>query len=187
MQNSSYTLDSTFIFNNLSLLRSKKPLIHNITNFVAMQIIANSLLAIGASPIMAHSKNELAEIIQIADALVINIGTLDEVWVKSITYAQQLANTKSIPIIFDPVGAGATKCRTHIAHVILKNGIKILRGNAPEIMKLVDDTIVTKGVNSICESIAAIHAASILAKRNENPAIATKQIKQLIEECKTSC
>src|SRR5579863_8863807 len=95
-------INSNDILRDLNLVRQQSPIIHNVTNFVVMQTTANLLLAMGASPIMAHSPEELSDIVAISNALVINIGTLDKAWVNSIELAQQAAQLKKIPIIFDP-------------------------------------------------------------------------------------
>ena len=93
---------------NLVLVREKRPLIHNITNYVVMQYTANALLALGASPVMAHAVEEMEEMASLADALVLNIGTLSGPWIEGMLVAGRTASRRKIPIILDPVGAGAT-------------------------------------------------------------------------------
>jgi hydroxyethylthiazole kinase len=162
------SLSSDKIFHDLNLLKQVNPLVHNITNLVVMQTTANMLLAIGASPLMAHAPEELAEIVAIAQALVINMGTLDQSWTESVKIAQALAIKKNIPIIFDPVGAGASRYRTETAKSILSTGVQILRGNASEIMALVDTEKKagnTKGVDATHDSIDALSAAKILSQQ----------------------
>jgi hydroxyethylthiazole kinase len=133
----------------LSKIRSDAPLIHNITNFVVMNSSANILLAIGASPVMAHCLAEVEEMTRLAGALVLNIGTLQEDWVASMIAAARKANTKGIPVILDPVGAGATTLRTTAVHDIMTQArVSVLRGNASEILSLAAAGIVTKGVDS---------------------------------------
>ena len=97
---------------NLAAIREKKPLIHSITNLVAMNFTANVILAMGASPVMAHARGEVEEMVAAADALVLNIGTLNEDWIGAMRKAAQKASRKRIPIVLDPVGAGATRLRT---------------------------------------------------------------------------
>ncbi|NOY10383.1 MAG: hydroxyethylthiazole kinase, partial [Spirochaetes bacterium] len=92
----------------LDIIREKKPLIHNITNFVVMNYTANALLAMGASPVMAHAPEEVEEMVSLAGALVLNIGTLTREWVSSMIKAGKKANELKIPVILDPVGSGAT-------------------------------------------------------------------------------
>jgi hydroxyethylthiazole kinase len=133
----------------LTKIRTDAPLIHNITNFVVMNSSANILLAVGASPVMAHCVAEVEEMTAMAGALVLNIGTLQEDWVESMIVAARKANTKGIPVILDPVGAGATTFRTAAAHKIMTHAeISVVRGNASEILSLTSSGIATKGVDS---------------------------------------
>ena len=97
---------------NLEALRAAQPLVHNITNFVVMNFTANALLAMGASPVMAHAAGEVEEMVALAGALVLNIGTLTEEWVESMIRAGRTAAARGTPIVLDPVGAGATRLRT---------------------------------------------------------------------------
>lgn len=150
---------------DLNLVREKSPLIHNITNYVVMNNTANALLAIGASPVMAHSTDEVAEMASIASALVLNIGTLEAEWVKAMLIAGKAAQANKIPIIFDPVGAGATSYRTKVCQQILEEcKPSIIRGNASEIMALVNSNAKTKGVDSTSSSDYALDSAKALAK-----------------------
>jgi hydroxyethylthiazole kinase len=96
---------------NLTQLRVVSPLVHNITNFVVMNFTANVLLAVGASPVMAHAMEEVEDMVAIAGALVINIGTLSPTWVEGMKLAMSAASKAGKPIILDPVGAGATPYR----------------------------------------------------------------------------
>ncbi|MFH2075117.1 MAG: hydroxyethylthiazole kinase, partial [Pseudomonadota bacterium] len=97
---------------NLKSVRAKKPLIHNITNYVVMNYTANALLACGASPVMAHAAEEVEEMVSFAGALVLNIGTLSPAWIDAMVKAGRRANERKVPIILDPVGSGATTLRT---------------------------------------------------------------------------
>ena len=133
----------------LTRIRQKAPLIHNITNFVVMNSSANILLAIGASPVMAHCRAEVAEMTSLASALVLNIGTIQEDWLESMICAAKTANSIGIPVILDPVGAGATILRTEAIKKIMKNcSISVLRGNCSEILSLESSDIKTKGVDT---------------------------------------
>jgi hydroxyethylthiazole kinase len=133
----------------LGRIRQTAPLIHNITNYVVMNSSANILLAVGASPVMAHCKAEVAEMTAMAGALVLNIGTLQEDWVEAMIIAGKKANAAGIPVILDPVGAGATALRTAAVRQIMEAcSITVLRGNASEIFSLVSADIKTKGVDS---------------------------------------
>ena len=149
---------------NLIAVREKKPLIHNITNFVVMNFTANALLAMGASPVMAHAINEVEEMVSFAGALVLNIGTLTDDWVDAMVKAGKRASENHTPIILDPVGAGATALRTLSAKkLIAETRISVLRGNASEILSLRHDDSTTKGVDSIHSVEDAARTAKILA------------------------
>lgn len=154
------------LIEDLEQVRSKSPLIHNITNYVVMNNTANALLAIGASPVMAHAKDEVAEMAGIASALVINIGTLDAAWVDSMIIAGKTASAKNTPVILDPVGVGATSYRTKVCKQII-NECKptIIRGNASEIMALCNSNVKTKGVDSTDSSETALDTAKLLAQQ----------------------
>lgn len=133
----------------LSRIREKAPLIHNITNFVVMNSSANILLAVGASPVMAHCRAEVEEMTSMAGALVLNIGTIQEDWLESMILAAKTANKVGIPVILDPVGAGATRLRTDaIREIMASASISVLRGNYSEVLSLGSDDIKTKGVDS---------------------------------------
>jgi len=150
---------------NLKNLREKKPLIHNITNYVVMNYTANALLACGASPVMAHASEEVEEMVSFAGALVLNIGTLTPYWVDSMLKAGRRANELNIPIILDPVGSGATKLRTDSAKRLIDEvSIKVVRGNASEVLSLAHEGSKTKGVDSIHTVDEAADAALTLSK-----------------------
>lgn len=150
---------------DLTTIREKKPLIHNITNFVVMNYTANALLAMGASPVMAHAENEVEEMVSFAGALVLNIGTLSEDWIASMIMAAKKATQLKTPIILDPVGAGATSFRTmSAAKIIDQSRVTVIRGNASEILSLRRSDSKTKGVDSIHSVDEAAETASILAR-----------------------
>ena len=135
---------------NLQLIRDNKPLIHNITNFVVMNFTANALLAMGASPVMAHAENEVEEMVSYAGALVLNIGTLTAAWVDSMLKAGRKSAELGIPIVLDPVGSGATRFRTATAKKIVQEcNVSIIRGNSSEILSLGTGEATTKGVDSV--------------------------------------
>jgi hydroxyethylthiazole kinase len=149
---------------NLVALREQKPLIHNITNYVVMNYTANALLAMGASPVMAHAQNEVEDMVAFAGALVLNIGTLTDDWISSMIKAGKKASELDTPIILDPVGSGATPLRTNSAkNIISQTNIKVIRGNASEILSLRDENSKTKGVDSIHSVDEAAEAARNLA------------------------
>jgi hydroxyethylthiazole kinase len=150
---------------NLEILRSSKPLVHSITNFVVMNTTANALLACGASPVMAHAQEEVEEMVSFAAALVLNIGTLTPYWIDSMVKAGKRANAKNIPVILDPVGSGATTLRTESAkRLIGELEISVVRGNASEVLSLAHQNSRTKGVDAIHSVDDAADAALILAK-----------------------
>lgn len=149
---------------NLKAVREKKPLVHNIINFVVMNYAANALLAMGASPVMAHAENEVEEMVAQAGALVLNIGTLTKDMVVSMIKAGKKASIKKIPIILDPVGAGATSFRTASAHkIISETNISVLKGNASEILSLRHSDSPTKGVDSVHAVDDAAQTAKVMA------------------------
>jgi hydroxyethylthiazole kinase len=134
---------------SLSTLRAKTPLVHNITNLVVMNYTANALLAMGASPVMAHALEEVEEMAALAGALVLNIGTLTPEWVESMLKAGRKASQLGIPVILDPVGSGATPLRTRAAgRIIAETRPVVIRGNASEILSLRQAGSGARGVDS---------------------------------------
>jgi hydroxyethylthiazole kinase len=134
----------------LAIVRERKPLVHNITNYVVMNETANATLALGALPVMAHAKEEVAEMVALAGALVLNIGTLSELWIESMLIAGKAANECGVPVVLDPVGAGATGYRTRTAQRLLDEiDVAVLRGNAGEIATLVGVEAEVRGVESV--------------------------------------
>jgi hydroxyethylthiazole kinase len=124
---------------NLSAVRRMVPLVHNITNFVAMNTTANALLSLGASPVMAHAPEEVAEMAGLADALVLNLGTPSRERLASMTLAGRTAKGRGKTVVFDPVGVGATRFRTDAARRLMQTaGVGIVRGNASEIFALAE-------------------------------------------------
>ena len=150
---------------SLEAVRAKAPLVHNITNLVVMNVTANALLALGASPIMAHAPEELGELLGIASALVLNIGTLDAAWIASMRQAAIEAGRRGVPIILDPVGAGASRLRTESALALARiERPAVIRGNASEILALAGAAGTTKGVDSAHSTQEAREAARSLAR-----------------------
>jgi len=150
----------TKIWNYIAAVRNSSPLVHSITNYVVMNNTANALLAVGASPIMAHAHAEMKDMVKIAGSLVINIGTLDEYWVESMQIAIAEAESLKKPWILDPVGAGATPYRNSVLEELLGRWHpSVIRGNASEIMSLAHMSTQTKGVDSLNHTEEAIGAA----------------------------
>jgi hydroxyethylthiazole kinase len=134
----------------LASLRKRQPLVHQITNYVVMNETANATLSLGALPVMAHAHEEVEEMVGLASALVLNIGTLSEPWIEAMLLAGRAANERGIPIVLDPVGAGATRYRTDTAKRLLDElRITVVRGNAGEVATLVGVEAEVRGVESI--------------------------------------
>jgi hydroxyethylthiazole kinase len=134
----------------LRVLLERRPLIHQITNYVVMNETANATLALGALPVMAHAREEVEEMVALAGALVINIGTLSPHWVDAMLAAGKAANAGGVPVVLDPVGAGATRYRTDTARRILDEvKVSVLRANQGEVATLVGVEAEVRGVESI--------------------------------------
>ena len=147
-------------------MRARKPLIHQITNYVVMNETANATLALGALPVMAHAGEEVEEMVGLASALVLNIGTLSEHWVQAQLLAGGAANARGIPVVLDPVGVGATEYRTTTARRILDLvDVTVLRGNAGEIATLVGAQAEVRGVESISTALEPAELAGEAARR----------------------
>lgn len=133
----------------LQKVRENNPLIHNITNIVVANFSANGLLAVGASPVMASAPEEAADMARIADALVLNLGTLASDDLKAMILAGKSANENGSPVVMDPVGVGSTPFRTATAERILKEvKVNIVRGNSAEIANLIGEPWEVKGVDA---------------------------------------
>lgn len=140
--------------NILNEIKLRNPLVHCITNYVTVNDCANAILAVNGSPIMADDINEVEDITTICNSLVINIGTLNERTITSMIAAGKMANNLNHPIIFDPVGAGASKFRTESAKKLLKNiSFSVIRGNISEIKALAINTSTTQGVDASINDI----------------------------------
>jgi hydroxyethylthiazole kinase len=157
------TLNPADVYKDLWTIRQNSPLVHNITNYVVMNTTANALLAIGASPVMAHAAEEVEDMVNIASSLVINIGTLSGPWIQAMTLAAKKARDRGIPIVLDPVGVGATPFRTDTAQNLIRTAAPaIIRGNGSEIMALSQAGVTTKGVDSTSGSEQALESAKNL-------------------------
>ena len=158
-------LDAAALWADLEAVRAQAPLVHSITNFVVMNYNANALLALGAAPVMAHAREEVVDMVGIAQALVLNIGTLEPVWIEAMKLALQAARARPIPVVLDPVGAGATPYRNAALTDLMKTGAPtIVRGNGSEIMSVAGLSARTRGVDSAASSGEAIEAARALAR-----------------------
>lgn len=165
-------MNSIDYWSDLEELRRRKPLIHHLMNFVVMNDAANITLSLGASPIMAHAAEEVEELVSIAGALYINIGTLDREWIESMLMAGRAANKNGVPVLLDPVGAGASRLRTETARRILAEvETSIVKGNGGEIMALAGRPGLTKGVDSLGE--AEVDAVDSVAREFGATVVAT--------------
>ncbi len=175
------------IIRDLELVRARSPLVHNITNYVAMNSTANALLAVGASPVMAHALDEVEDMVGIASALVINIGTLSESWVAAMKKAAQRAAQKGIPIVYDPVGAGATPYRTRtILDLLHTSPPAIIRGNASEIMAVAGASSTTRGVDSAAAAASALESARTLSQRHDCVVCISGETDHIVRKDKTA-
>lgn len=172
---------------DVAAIRAQSPLVHNITNFVVMNNTANALLALGASPVMAHAEEEAGDMARLAGALVINVGTLSADWVRGMERAMDAAHEAGIPIVYDPVGAGATPYRNEINHRLLSRvSPTIVRGNGSEIMAVaagfgLGASTTTKGVDSTAGSSAAVAAAQALSEYLHAVVVISGQTDYIVE------
>ena len=174
---------------NLRSVRKRRPLVHNITNYVVMNYTANALLACGASPVMAHAAEEVEEMVSLAGALVLNIGTLSPPWVEAMLKAGKRANALHIPVILDPVGAGATRLRTGSARRLIEGiSIQVIRGNASEILSLAGEEsgFGTKGVDSV-HTVDQVAKTAILLAMELKTTLAISGVVDLITNGEQIC
>ncbi len=161
---------------SLDRIRERTPLIHNITNFVVMNDTANALLAIGASPVMAHAIHEVRDMVAYAGALVLNIGTLEDSWIESMFVAGKEANKLGVPVILDPVGAGATPLRTSTVERMLESiRLAVIRGNAGELATIAGQEGKVRGVDSVAAATPEL-AVRAVARRTGGAAVASGAI-----------
>ncbi len=159
-------------WDDLQMIRRRRPLIHHLMNYVVMNDAANVTLAVGASPIMAHAREEVEELASKADAVYINIGTLDDRWVESFIMAGKAASRNNVPILLDPVGAGATRFRTEtVLRILNEVEVSVLKGNGGEMMALAGVAGMVKGVDSLGE--ASLDIAERLAREYGVTAVIT--------------
>ena len=165
---------------DLAAIRERKPLVHQITNYVVMNETANATLALGALPVMAHAREEVEEMAAIAAALVLNIGTLSPPWVEAMLAAGRAANSAGVAVVLDPVGAGATTYRTETARRLLEEvDVAVVRGNAAEIATLAGREAEIRGVESIGASDSAAELARAAAQELGTVAAVTGAVDQV--------
>src|SRR5579884_676488 len=149
----------------LAEIRARRPLIHQITNFVVMNDTANVTLHIGASPVMAHALEEVREMVTHAGCLVLNIGTLDRPWITAMIAAGEEANRRGVPVVLDPVGAGATRLRsTAVEEILASVRVDVIRGNAAELSAIAGLEAEIRGVDAV-SARAPAEAARAVARR----------------------
>jgi len=156
------------VYEMLEKVRTQKPVVHHLTNWVTIYDCANIVKVFGASPVMAHAKEESGDMAKIASSLVLNIGTLTPEFIDSMKIAAKSANEKGIPVILDVCGAGATKLRdTKCFELLDEVRIDIIKGNASEVARIAGENVTTKGVDASDVKKDLIDVASHLAqKRN---------------------
>ncbi len=175
----------------LTRLRQARPLVQNITNYVSMDIAANALLALGASPAMVHAPEEIEEFGAFVDALTINIGTLSAPWVASMVGAAALAHRLGKPWVLDPVGAGATRFRNETVVALCAHHPTVVRGNASEIMAVATalgisrSTARPKGVDSADSTADAAAIGGDLARHLGAVVVATGAIDVVTDGTRT--
>lgn len=160
----------------LTAMRAKNPLVQNITNFVAMNIAANVMLAAGASPAMVHTKEEAGEFAQIASALTINIGTLSPDFLAGMKEAAKAAGEAGRPWVLDPVAHFATAYRRAAVAELMKLKPTIVRGNASEIIALAGSQSSGHGVDSGDPTEAAEASAITLARQSGSIVAVTGEV-----------
>jgi len=162
------------VYEILDKIRNEKPLIHHITNWVTIYDCANITRTIGALPVMAHAVEESAEMVSIASALVLNIGTLTPQLIESMIRAGKAANQKNIPIVLDAVGVGATGLRTDSAREIMRETkVEIIKGNSAEIGILAGANAEVKGVEAMGVEGDLVEIAKTLATKESATVVIT--------------
>ena len=185
-------IDRAAIAGAIDAVRAAVPLVHCITNYVTVNDCANALLAVGASPVMADDAGEVEDIVGISNALVLNIGTLNERTIRSMAMAGKAANGRGIPVVLDPVGAGASRLRTDTARMLVETvRFAVIRGNASEIRTLLAGTGATRGVDAQAEHSAegalesTIDVAVRLAEKTES-VVAVTGVTDVVTDGKTA-
>jgi len=182
MTTSSNALTPSDIWADVLAVRTQRPLVHSITNLVVMNYNANFLLAMGASPVMAHAHEEVRDMAAIAQALVLNIGTLEPYWIESMRQALAIAAQRGIKTVLDPVGAGATSYRNQsISALLAQASPSVIRGNASEIMSVAGVAVQTRGVDSGAAVSDALQAARDLAKSTSGVVCVSGEVDHVLD------
>ena len=161
----------------LEKIRADKPVVHHLTNWVTIYDCANIVKVLGGSPVMAHAKEEVAQMAQISSSLVLNIGTLTPEFVEAMKIAAKSANKKGIPVVLDVCGAGATKLRDEKSFQLLKEArIDVIKGNTSEIARISGEPVKTKGVDAGYVDKNMISVARDLAGRYTCTVVVTGKV-----------
>ncbi|MFC1508080.1 hydroxyethylthiazole kinase [Candidatus Omnitrophota bacterium] len=162
------------IYGILQKLRTEKPLVHHLTNWVTIYDCANIVKVFGAAPVMAHAAEEVEDMASLASSLVLNIGTLTTEFIQSMKLAAKSANKKGIPVILDVCGAGATKLRDRKSFELLDAArIDIIKGNASEVARIAGEKVQTKGVDASKVEKDLIELARYLAEKRDATVVIT--------------
>jgi len=155
-------------------IRTEKPVVHHLTNWVTIYDCANTVKVIGGSPVMAHAREEVQDMVRLASSLVLNIGTLTVDFVESMKLAAMGANIKGIPVILDVCGAGATQLRDQKCFELLdKVKINIIKGNLSEVARIAGKNVRTKGVDATHIDVDIMELASSLAQKRNCTVVVT--------------
>ena len=174
-------LSAQDVWADIATVRQNKPLVHCITNLVVTNFTANVLLACGAAPVMAHAHEEVQDMAGIAQGLLLNIGTLDPYWVQSMKLAFAATQKRGIPVVIDPVGAGATSYRNQALEELLQQGMPaVVRGNASEVMSMAHVAITSRGVESSANVNDALGAAQALAARTQGTVCVSGEVDHIL-------
>ncbi len=174
------------VFELLERVRQRSPVVHHVTNWVTINDCAQTAKALGASPIMAHAKEEVADIAQIASALVINIGTLTPETVESMRQAARAANERVIPVVLDVCGAGASRLRDQKLQELLTSAmIDVIKGNVSEIARLSGQTVRSRGVDAGDIPGEPIAIAQRVAKGRDATVVVTGAVDIITDAHKT--
>ena len=174
-------LSAQDVWADIATVRQNKPLVDCITNLVVTNFTANVLLACGAAPVMAHAHEEVQDMAGIAQGLLLNIGTLDPYWVQSMKLAFAAAQKRGIPVVIDPVGAGATSYRNQALEELLQQGMPaVVRGNASEVMSMAHVAITSRGVESSANVNDALGAAQALAARTQGTVCVSGEVDHIL-------
>jgi hydroxyethylthiazole kinase len=175
-------LSAENIWADVLAVREQMPLVYSITNLVVINFNANVLLAAGASAVMAHAHEEVRDMASIAQALVLNIGTLDSYWVQSMSLALARAAERGIPSVLDPVGAGATPYRNQALESLLTIALPtVIRGNGSEIMSMAGSAVKTRGVDSGAAASDALDGAKALVARCKGTVCVSGEVDHVLD------